>query len=735
MKRISIGCGSAYANDRLEPAAELADSGRVSYLSFDCLAERTLAYAQLRRRQNPAAGQDERIGRLVPLLRSYLAGGGRVIGNFGAANPPAAVDEFCAGLRSVGLTGTRIGVVTGDDVLALVRDLDADLPELGTTVEALGDRVVCANAYLGAEPIVDCLEQDAQLVVGGRLADPSLFVAPICHELGWALDDWDQVGAATLVGHLLECGVHATGGQFEDPPFRVVKDPHRLAFPYAEVSDSGAVVTKLDGTGGAVDERTIKTQLYYEIHDPARYLTPDVTADFSDVVIEEVGPDRVRAGGARGAARPDDLKVLVGVDQGWRVVGEVSYGGPGCIERARRAEEIVRTRLGSFLHEIDDLRIDLQGVDSLFGDQMPGGYPAEVRLRLGSAIGVARDRPGDRVRDRVPLVRAGRRRGCRDQRDAGAGRDIGVRAARTDRRRDRGGDGVKLREIAYSRSGDKGDTSNICVFVYDPADYPQLLDVLTADVVRDRFGSLVQGDVVRYELPRSHGLNFVLTRALARRRLDERACRSARQVVPVARPRHRRVSDIGSLLDRLARTRSTHPALHWVPFDGPGRLWTYGELVHDIYRLAAELQRRGVSVGDRVVILGDNSPDIVRAWAAVPLAGGDRGQPERAQHCRRAALVRIACRAGRRDRAAIACGRPRAGDARPALGDFRRRRCPDVRCRRPPAVDGSSPRSIGAVHLRDDRASQGGGVDPRQLPVGRARSAPRTSRCGRPTST
>jgi hypothetical protein len=381
---VAIGCGSAYANDRLEPAAELADSGRVSYLSFDCLAERTLAYAQLRRRQNPATGQDERIGRLVPLLRSYVAGGGKVIGNFGAANPEAAVAEFCAGLRDVGLAGTRIGVVTGDDVRDLVRDLDADLPEFGTTVGALGDRVVSANAYLGAEPIVDCLAQDAQLVVGGRLADPSLFVAPICHELGWPLDDWDRLGAATLVGHLLECGVHSTGGQFEDPPYRVVKDPHRLGFPYAEVDDHGVVITKLDGTGGAVDERTTKTQLYYEIHDPARYLTPDVAADFSDVAVEEVGPDRVRVSGARGTRRPDDLKVLVGVDLGWRVVAEASYGGPGCVERARRAEEVVRTRLEPILDDIDDLRIELQGVDSLFGDRMPGGYPAEVRLRLGA---------------------------------------------------------------------------------------------------------------------------------------------------------------------------------------------------------------------------------------------------------------------------------------------------------------------------------------------------------------
>jgi Acyclic terpene utilisation family protein AtuA len=381
---VAIGCGSAYANDRLEPAAELADSGRVSYLSFDCLAERTLAYAQLRRRLNPAAGQDERIGRLVPLLQSYLAGGGTVIGNFGAANPEAAVDEFCTGLRNVGLAGTRIGVVTGDDVRDIVQEMDADLPEFGTTVGALGDRVVSANAYLGAEPIVDCLTQDVQLVVGGRLADPSLFVAPICYELGWAIDDWNRLGTATLVGHLLECGVHSTGGQFEDPPYRVVKDPHRLGFPYAEVDDDGAVITKLDGTGGAVDERTTKTQLYYEIHDPARYLTPDVTADFSDVLVEEVGPDRVRVSGARGTRRPEDLKVLVGVDLGWRVVGEASYGGPGCVERARRAEEIVRTRLEPVLGDIDDLRIDLQGVDSLFGDRMPGGYPAEVRLRLGA---------------------------------------------------------------------------------------------------------------------------------------------------------------------------------------------------------------------------------------------------------------------------------------------------------------------------------------------------------------
>jgi Acyclic terpene utilisation family protein AtuA len=382
LPRRSFGCGSAYANDRLEPAAALADSGRVGYLGFDCLAERTMALAHVRKRADPATGHDERIGRLVPLLGSYLRRGGRVVGNFGAANPEAAVAQFHAELTAGGLSGVRIGVISGDDVLDLVRDTDTELPELGTTAKALGDRLVSANAYIGAEPIVICLERDAQIVVGGRLADPSLFVGPICHELGWALDDWDRVGQATLVGHMLECGVHSTGGNFEDPPYRLVPDPHRLGFPFADVDGDGAVIGKLPGTGGAVDARTAKTQIYYEIHDPARYLTPDVTADFSGVTIEETGPDRVRVAGARGRARPGTLKVLVGVDLGWKGVGEISYGGPGCIERARRAEEIVRRRLAPFTPDIDDFRVDLQGCDSLFGDRLRGGYPTEVRLRI-----------------------------------------------------------------------------------------------------------------------------------------------------------------------------------------------------------------------------------------------------------------------------------------------------------------------------------------------------------------
>lgn len=352
-------------------------------MGFDCLAERTLALAQMRRLADPTTGHDERITALVPLVAEFTANGGRIVGNFGAANPPAAVDEFVDGLRTSGRTGVRVAMVEGDDVYSIITSEAFDLPELGSTTLELHSDIVSGHAYIGAEPIVEALERGADLVVGGRLADPSLFVGPICHELGWDLNDWQRVGEATLVGHLLECGVHSTGGNFEDPPYRMVPQPWNLGFPLADVSDGGAFITKLPGTGGAVDTRTTRTQVYYEIHDPARYLTPDVTADFAHVRIEETGNDVVHVSGARGTERPALLKVLVGINRGFKGTGEISYGGPGCIERARRAEEILRHRIAALGDDIRELRIDLQGWDSLFGDAYrPAHSVAEVRLRL-----------------------------------------------------------------------------------------------------------------------------------------------------------------------------------------------------------------------------------------------------------------------------------------------------------------------------------------------------------------
>jgi len=383
--RIAIGSGSAYADDRVEPAFRLAATGRVDYLAFDCLAERTLALAQVRRRQDPGGGQDRRIGQVVSGLANYLASGRRVVGSFGSANPDAAAADTMDALREADLAGVRVGVVRGDDVLQQVLAADLDLPEMGRRAGELRERIVCANAYIGAESIVAALEADAGFILGGRFADPSLFVGPICHELGWALDDWPRLGSATLVGHLLECGVHGAGGNFEDPPFRLVPDPHDLGLPYAEMAgEDDIVISKTPGSGGAIDERVVKTQLLYEIHDPAAYLTPDVTADFSQVTVAEVGPDRVRVGGAGGRRRPATLKVLVGLDLGWKAVGEISYAGPGCLDRARRGEEIVRRRLAGLGPAVEELRCDLVGLNSVAGGVVAGGPPPEVRLRVAA---------------------------------------------------------------------------------------------------------------------------------------------------------------------------------------------------------------------------------------------------------------------------------------------------------------------------------------------------------------
>jgi len=383
---VRIGCGSGFASDRLEPAIALARSGRVDYLGFDALAERTLAYAQVRRRADASEGYDTRLHETVAGLAPSLRDGLKVIGSFGGANVERAAEIIVEQLRACGDRGVRVGAISGDDVLDVVRRLDPEIEELGATVGELGDRVVSANAYLGAAEIVAALGEGAQWVVGGRLSDPSLYVGPICHEFGWALDDWDRVAHATLVGHILECSTHVTGGFFADPPYREVPRLHDLGFPLAEVADREAVITKLDGTGGLVDERIVAAQVSYEVHDPAAYQNPDITADFTQVTTEDVGPDRVRVCGARGNPPPPRFKVLVGVDLGWKMVGEISYAAAGCLTRARLAAEIIAETVAGMGAEVDESRYDLHGIDTLVGPSFrPADEdPAEVRLRVAA---------------------------------------------------------------------------------------------------------------------------------------------------------------------------------------------------------------------------------------------------------------------------------------------------------------------------------------------------------------
>lgn len=398
MKTLRIGSGAGYSGDRIEPAVELAERGDLDYLVFECLAERTIALAQQARISDPQGGYDpllsERMRRVLPFVgvktsRRRL----RVITNMGAANPVSAAIEVRRVADELGLELNVIAVV-GDDVLTVLQ------PEFmldnGQTVGSLGERLISANAYLGVDGILDALRADADVVITGRVADPSLFLAPQMYEFGWAADDWPRLGRGTLVGHLLECAGQVSGGYFADPGFKDVEDLARLGFPLAEIdADGGAVITKVAGSGGRVSRATCAEQLIYEVHDPAAYLTPDVTADFSQVGFVEEGTDRVRAQGADGRARPEQLKVSVGYLDGWIGEGQMSYGGPGAVARAQLARDVVLKRLELMGVKMQDVRAELIGMDSLHGPRS-SVEPWEVRLRVAA-----------RCEDRHEAVRVG----------------------------------------------------------------------------------------------------------------------------------------------------------------------------------------------------------------------------------------------------------------------------------------------------------------------------------------
>ncbi|WP_434620985.1 acyclic terpene utilization AtuA family protein [Azospirillum sp. B2RO_4] len=392
MKTIRIGSGAGYSGDRIEPAVELAGQGDIQYLVFECLAERTIAIAQGAKLKDPAQGYDPLLAeRMLAVLRPCLEKGIRIITNMGAANPAAAAAKTREIARSLGLEGLKIAAVSGDDVLETLKSGGHRIEETGAPVASMADRLVSANAYLGAAPIVEALKAGADIVITGRVADPALFLAPQIFEFGWSMEDWDRLGKGTVVGHLLECAGQITGGYFADPGVKDVAGLARLGFPIAEVTeDGGAVITKVAGSGGAVTTATCKEQLLYEIHDPAAYLTPDVVADFSQVRFVQEGPDRVRVSGATGRRRPDTLKVSVGYVDSFIGEGQISYAGPGAVARGRLALEIVRERLALTGVEATELRFDLIGVDSIHGDALStagGREPYEVRVRVVGRTG------------------------------------------------------------------------------------------------------------------------------------------------------------------------------------------------------------------------------------------------------------------------------------------------------------------------------------------------------------
>ena len=366
---------------------ELIEHGQLDVLVFECLAERTIALAQLRRVTDPTSGYDlllqERLG-LV--LDQSVRKNVRIVTNMGAANPIAAAERVAQLARDRGLHGVKVAALLGDDVMHHVREGNARLDN-GRTIAELGTSLISANAYLGSFGIARALDEGAHIVLTGRTGDPALFVGPMIHAFGWADNDWPRLGRGTAIGHLLECAGQLTGGYFADPGFKDVPALARLGFPIAEIQDDGiATFSKVAGSGGVINVQTCTEQLLYEIFDPATYQQPDVTADFSQITFTETAQG-IKMLGANGRQRPDRLKVSVGYRDGFIGEGQLSYAGPGAEVRGRLALDIVRERLTMRAIPIDELRLELIGIDAAnFSENATNGYAAlrEVRIRVAA---------------------------------------------------------------------------------------------------------------------------------------------------------------------------------------------------------------------------------------------------------------------------------------------------------------------------------------------------------------
>jgi hypothetical protein len=389
MATIRIGTGSAWWGDRIEPAQLNAEQGDLDYLCFETMAEATISAAQVRKRQDPSfAGYDTYLDdRMQAVLPGCLKRATRIVSNQGWINPEGAAERIVHWLRMFGARGVKVAAVSGSLITDRVLAETDTILENGRKTETLRDTLVSAEVYLGAEPIVAALRQGAQIVVTTRVADPSLFLAPMMFEFGWNSLDHERLGAGSGIGHLLECGAQATGGYFADPGFKDVPEPWNLAFPIATVDETGAAtITKVAGTGGAITPMTLKEQLLYEVHDPSNYITPDVVVDFTTARLTEIGPNAVRVSNISGKPRTPTFKVSIGCQEGFIGEDMFFYAGPGALRRAELAKRILDERFKIVGLEAEEVRIDFIGVNAIHGvaSPNPSQEPYEVAVRVAA---------------------------------------------------------------------------------------------------------------------------------------------------------------------------------------------------------------------------------------------------------------------------------------------------------------------------------------------------------------
>ncbi len=386
---LRIGAGSAWWGDRISPAALNAEKGALDYLCFETMAEATVSAAQVRKRRDPSfPGYDTWLDdRMRAVLPACLRHGTKIITNQGWINPDGAAQRIVHWLRELGASGIKVASVSGSLITDRVLELTETILENGQPTATLKPSLVSAEVYLGAEPLVEALKLGAQIVVSGRVADPSIFMAPMMYEFGWDALDHVHLGRGNGLGHLMECGAQVTGGYFADPGFKDVPRPWDLAFPIIEVeSDGSAVLTKVTGTGGAVNLMTVKEQMFYEVHDPANYITPDAIVDFTTTRLEQIGPDRVRISHLSGKPRTPTLKVSIGCAEGYIGEDMFFYAGPGAMRRAELAKQILEERFRIVELAAEELRIDFLGLNAIHGAMTPADAPEpyEVGVRVAA---------------------------------------------------------------------------------------------------------------------------------------------------------------------------------------------------------------------------------------------------------------------------------------------------------------------------------------------------------------
>lgn len=386
---IRIASGQGFWGDLLTAPLAQVSKGQVDYLMLDYLAEVTMSILQKQKNKNPILGYAKDLVQTCEEVLPYLMEKNiTLITNGGGVNPEAARDAVFAVARKLGITGLKIGIVVGDNILPRIDELIADghamkNMESGEPIADVKDKLLSANVYLGAGPVVECLRQGANIIITGRTTDTGLTLAPMIHEFGWSMDDWDKISAGTVAGHINECGAQASGGNFLGD-WKSMPDMANVGFPIIEAYPDGSfIVTKHEGTGGAVTRETVSEQLLYEIGNPSEYITPDCVADFTSIHLEDLGNNRVKVFGITGKPATPFFKVSASYADGYVAFSTLTYAAPEAYEKAQAADRILRSRLQNLGLEFDEIRTEFIGMNACYGPLARPIDPNEVMMRVG----------------------------------------------------------------------------------------------------------------------------------------------------------------------------------------------------------------------------------------------------------------------------------------------------------------------------------------------------------------